>query len=380
MSHRTAADPQVHLHWVRETPSRALDLPISSSLRSFHALPPCVQLAVRATGLDSVEVHLPPYRPAHAPDLEAWLTGLRFRQDAAGRVVATHADDTDPLATMAFHQAMVLVMRAVSNNATPLTIVAESGDSPFLRQPLALRHRCSDHGGLANAPAERAWGYNRAYKRISAALQAAIRKSMPPAHLTSLGQFTDRDHILALLTWSAAEPVVGRHVDELGVDVLSPRMLARACGGLSKRLAPRLAEVHEVLGRHRAASGIRQSYDPASALRIAKHCLQRGRFLNLLFSNEVRLISAFVQFCARIGGWRDSAGANPASVFREVRDSWNDLEVYIHRFYQRHPHSALGSILLLEAVRALEALDLDNRNVLRGEANSGYGRPGIHRK
>jgi len=380
MPNRTAADPQVHLHWVRETPSRALDLPISSSLQSLQPLPPCVQIAVRATGLDSVEVHLPPYRPAHAPNLEAWLTGLRFRQDAIGRLIATHADDPDPLATMAFHQAMVLVMRAVSSDSTPLTIVAESGDSPLLRQPLALRRRCSDHGGLAQAPAERAWGYNRAYKRISSALQGAIRQSMPPAHIQSVGQFTDRDHTLALLTWSAAEPVVGRYVDELGVDVLSPRMLTRACSGLSKRLAPRLAEVHEILARHRTADGIRESYNPACALRIAKHCLRRGRFLNLLFSNEVRLISAFVQFCSRISGWRENAGTNPASVFREVRDSWIDLEVYIHRFYQRHPHSALGSILLVEAVRTLEALDLNNRNDLLGQANSGHRGTGIYRQ
>ena len=380
MSNRTAADPQVHLHWVRETPSRALDLPISSSHQSLQSLPPCVQMAVRATGLKTVEVHLPPYRPAHAPHLEAWLTGLRFRQDAVGRLIAIHADDPDPLATMAFHQAMVLVMRAVSQDNTPLTIVAESANSPLLRQPLALRHRCSDGGGLSNAPAERASGYNRAYKRISSALQAAIRESMPPAHLQSVGQFADRDHTLALLTWSAADPVVGRHVDELGVDVLSPQMLTRACSGLSKRLAPRLAEVHEILARHRAAAGIRESYNPAGALRIANHCLRRRSFIHLLFSNEVRLISAFVQFCARISGWRARAAGNPASIFREVRDSWEGVETIIRHFYLRRPYSALGSILLLEAVRVLEAVDLNNGNELRGQKSSSHGRTGIHRK
>src|SRR5688572_17447753 len=154
MSNRKSADPQVHLHWVRETPSRALSWPISSSFMSLRPLPRCVRTAVRATGLDTVEVHLPPYRPISAPPLNLWLAGLVFRQDAAGRLIATHADDADPLATMAFHQAMVLVMRAVANDTTPLTLVAECGRSPLLRQPLALRHQCAPDGGLVNAPAE----------------------------------------------------------------------------------------------------------------------------------------------------------------------------------------------------------------------------------
>lgn len=380
MPNQTASDPQVHLHWVRETPSRGLDWPVSHSPQSFTSLPSCVQTAVRTTGLKSLEVHLPPYRPAHAPILQRWLAGLQFRQDAVGRLIATHADDPDPLATMGFHQAMVLVMRAVSANTTPLTIVAEPAISPLLRRPLALRHRCSGVGGLSAAPPERAFGYKRAYKSISAALQIAIRESLPPAHIGSLRQFADRDHTLALFTWSAAEPVVGRYIDELGVEVLKPRMLNSAFIGLSKRLATRLAEVREILTRQQVGPAIRDSYDPATALRIANRCRRNGRFLNLLFSNEVRLISAFVQFCARIDGWRACAAGNPASIFREVRDAWQDLEAVIRRFYQRHPHSALGSILLVEAVRTLEAVDLNDSNELRGETDSSYGRTGIHWK
>jgi hypothetical protein len=357
MSNRIVTAPQVHLHWVREAPSRALALPISSSPQSLESLPACVQKAAIATGLESIEVHLPPYRPAYNPDLDVWLAGLQFRQDTVGRLIATHADDPDPLATMAFHQAAVLVMRAVYANTTPLTIVAELGRSMLFRQPLALRHQCSPLGGLANAPTERSRDYFRAYRALSLALQSIIRESLPPAHVKTVSQFEDRDHILALLAWSAAEPVVGRHVDELGVDVLNPLTLNRAYANLPKRLAPRLAEVWEILVRQRADPAICDSYNPSKALRIANRCRQRGGYANLLFSNEVRLISAFVQFCARIGIWRARAGANPATIFRELRDSWEDLEVLIRRFYQRRPHSALGSLLLLEAVRTLEALD-----------------------
>ncbi len=366
MPNRITPDPQVHLHWVRETPSRALDFPISSSPQSLTALPPCVQSAVLATGLPTVELHLPPYRPIQNPDLQAWLAALQFRQNAVGRLIATHADDPDPLATMAFHQAIVLVMRAVSGDITPLSIVAEHGPSSLLPRPLPARHQCARGGGLATAPAERGFGYDRAYKSVSAAIQSAIRAAVPSAHLASIDQFSHRAPTLAILAWSAAAPVNGRSVDELGVEVLKPRMIDAAFHHLPYRLAPRLAEVHQILLRHRAHPGICDIYNPSNATRIGDQCRRRPQPLNLLFSNETRIISAFVRFCSRVSGWRARAAPNPTSLFREARDAWEDLEILIRRFYQRHPHSALGSILLLEAVRALEAVDLYNGNELRG--------------
>ena len=380
MSNRTAADPQVHLHWVRETPSRALDFPISSSPQSLKSLPPCVQTAVLATGLATVELHLPPYRPSHSPDLAAWLAKLQFRQNAAGRLIGTPDDDADPRATMAFHQAMVLVMRAVSGDTTPLTIVAEHGLAGILPRPLAARHRCAPDGGLAKAPAERGFGYDRAYKATSIAIQTAVRAAVPPAHIGSIDSFSEPDQTLAILTWGAAAPVTGRHVDELGVEVLKPRMIGVAFYRLPDRLAVRLAEVREILLRHRASPVICDSLKPSRAERLGEQCRRRPKLLNQLFSNEVRLISNFVQFCARISGWRARAAGNPASIFREVRDSWEGVETIIRHFYLRRPYSALGSILLLEAVRVLEAVDLNNGNELRGQKGSSHGWTGIHRK
>jgi len=378
MSNFNSANPQVHLHWVRESPLRALELPVSCSLLSLDALPVRAQSAVRATGLASVELHLPPFRPAHTPDPDAWFGGLHFRQDAAGRLIATHSEDPDPLATMAFHQAIVLVMRAVTGDATPLTIVAESAPSPLLRRPLADRYCCGPGGGLRNAPAERAFGYNRAYKAFSQAIQTALRAAVPPAHVVSIDQFSDRDHVFALLAWGAAEPVTGRHVDELGVEVLKPQMFDRAFKGLARRLAVQLTEVQQILLRHRADPAIRNFYKPDRAARITAACRRRSRYMQLLFSNEVRLITSFVQFCARVAGWREQAGGDATAVYREVRATWEEIESLLRRFYQRHHHSALGSLLLLEAVRTLEAVDLENENELRGETSSRNGRTGIY--
>lgn len=358
MSKHSIPDPQVHLHWVRETPSRALELPFSSILTSLDSLPPCVQTAVRATGLSTVELHLPPFRPAETPDLDAWLAGLTFRQDAVGRLIATSSGDPDPLTSMAWHQAILLALRAVTGDTTPLTLVAESAPAAVLPRPLASRHRCAPlHGGLAKAPAERSRHYDQVYKTVSIAIQSAIREWLPPAHVESIGQFEDRQHLLSLLAWSSAEPVTGKSVDQLAVDVFCADRMRRATNGLPRRMARKLDGLHAVLLRHHADPLISNSYKPEEADRLATNYRSRTRFLYLLFSNEVRLITSFVQFCTRIAYWREKAEGDPAAVYRDIRNHWEVVESVLRRFYQRHSHAALGSLLLLEAVRALEAVD-----------------------
>lgn len=357
MSHRNNLDPQVHLHWVRETPSRGLVSPVSQPLDSIERLPPCAQTVVRAAGLPTVELHLPPYRPALDPKLPEWFSGLRYRQTAVGRLVATHSDDAQPLATHAAHQALVLICRAITGDTTPLTLVAESPECPLLRRPLAARHTCARRGGLADAPAERSHNYDRAYKAVALAVQSALRAIVPPAHIQTIGQFEDRLHTMSLFAWGAAAPVVGRHVDQLGVDVLNARLLQRSFGGMCMRLEPRLEEVWQLLSRHGAEPLYRNSYKPNRVEAIVNRFRLGGQFLHLLFANEMRLITAFVSFCTQIQNWRDRAGGNPAVVYREVRAAWEAVEVPIRSFYQRQPHPAIGAHLLLEAARTLEEID-----------------------
>ena len=357
MSHRYTRDPQVHLHWVRETPSRVLVSPVSQSLDSIDRLPPCVQTAVRAAGLPSVELHVPPHRAATDPELPEWFAGLHFRQSANGRLVATQWDDAQPLATQATHQALVLICRAITGDTTPLTLIAEAPDTPLLRRPLAVRHACAPRGGLANAPSERSHNYDRAYKSVAVAIQSALRATVPAAHIRSMDQLEDRPHTMALFAWGAAAPVVGRHVDQLGVDVLNARLLDRTFGGMCTRLAPRLAEVWQLLNRHGAEPLYCNSYKPNRVEEIVNRYRRGDQFFHLLFANEMRLITAFVRFCAQIQGWRQRANGDPAIVYRSIVAAWEDVEVHIRSFYQRHPHPAIGSHLLLEAARTLEAID-----------------------
>ncbi len=356
MSYSNVSVPQVHLHWVRETPSCALQLPVSATLSSLDSLPECVRAAVLATGLPAVELHLPPFRAGEIFDEPAWFAGLSFHQDSAGRLVATAAGDPEPAATMGLHQAVVLAFRALYGDTTPLTLVAEPPPAPLLPQPLPRHHVCAPNGGLATAPAERSHTYMRCYKAVALALQAAIRDFLPPSVIDSVASLDKREQTLPLLAWSVTEPAVGRHVDELGIEVLNQKLTDRAFRGLARRLTGRLKLVYAIATRLDAPPHVRRSYSPASAETAVEACRTRSRFFRLLLNNEFRLISALIRHCSRIPGWRQRVLTHPTVVYREVCASWADLEIHLRHFYQRRHHYALGSLLLVEAARALESL------------------------
>lgn len=353
---RSAASPQVHLHWLRETPSRALEFPASQVLDSPDSLPPSLRTAVLDTGLPVVELHVSPYRHGEAVSFEAWCDALAIRTDAGGRLIATRAADPDPAATIAFHQAMILVLRAVAGDRTPLTLVAEPAPSAVLSQPVPRVHRCQPGGGLAAAPAERTKHYFASYRNVSVAIQLALRQYLPPAQIDSLRTLEDRSVAIPLLVWSAANPAFGRNVDQIGVDVHSKTMMDRAFRHLPVRLVPLLTEAHDILAGNGLDAEALRYYKPSRAEKIAANCRAARRPIHQLFFHERRLIDGFVNFCIQIEAWRKEAGAGtPGRVYRAARAAWEGVEVDIRRLAHRRFHATLGSLLLVEAVQALEA-------------------------
>jgi hypothetical protein len=134
-------------------------------------------------------------------------------------------------------------------------------------------------------------------------------------------------------------------------------MLERAHTGVAGRLAPRLEEVLEILRRHDAGIVIRKAYSDTYSARIAREYRRNSRHVNQMFVNEAGLINTFVQFCAQIPGWRERYPAGPGLVYREIRGQWKRLDIHFRYFCQRRAYPELGTMLLIEAVRILEAID-----------------------
>ncbi len=351
MPTRNDAAPQVHLHWVRETPSRGLELPVSSTLTSLDGLPPSARQAVAAAAPlapdGAVELHLPP-----AGKSSLLPSGpLSFQSPAPGRLHAVAGFDQTPDATLAFQQAVVLALRAISADSTPLSIFSGSDLVPV-------------SSGLSSAPAERSRRYASVYKTMSLRLQEAIRAAALPVLLPTL-DWDNRSLTLPLLVWAAAKPVVGEHVDQLAVDVLDGDSVRRSFRGLAPRLAPLLASLRDSLAARRAPDSLLAVYAPARASAITDQFRRQSRLVHLLFSNERRLITSLVHFLSRIPDWRDSHHADPAAAYREIRSAWARVEGHTRDFYRRCPCLQLGPIVLAEALRSLQSPQDENPDLLQ---------------
>ncbi|MBM3783532.1 MAG: hypothetical protein FJW30_04180 [Acidobacteria bacterium] len=363
MSNLTSSGPcTVHLHWVRETPSRALAHPVSRSLTDLASLPAPIVEALLRQPRPEFELHLPPLFHVRDQSAVEWAARLVYRWDAAGRLVAEDPSDPAPTATMNLHQAIVLVARAATNDATPLTLAAEPGPAGVLGTFRHFEsHRCQPGRSLPLRQPVR--------RELSLVLQRQIRAWMPALHCRTLDDFGTLRQIHALLAYSVAAPAAGMRIDEYVVDPLHQEVLTQACRRIPNHLPARLGEVCTALSSYPDAEAVAAGLSPRNATRILAGVLRQPRFLHLLFRREAELIGAVVRFFAAVHGWAGRMALNPsdAGVLREIRTSFGTVNDQLSNGFQRRSHFPLGSLALVEAARLLDSgflledpVDLEN--------------------
>lgn len=362
LAHRTTGPAAVHLHWVRQTFGHDLILPVSQTVRCTRDLPAPVREYLREQETEEVELHLPPYftmgSVKRTVPLEAWAAELQFRRDFTGRIVATHTADAEPSATHALHQAIVLVVRAAFGDATPLTIAAEPEPGGILPSPKHEERVCDAGQGLTGAPAEASHNYARVYRLLSRRLQTGMRLWIPAQHLRSIEDFTALRKALAALVYSVVEPVNGSHVDEMGLSVLNFDLLARALVPVAKRVDVPLRAVTSSLSTVPGAEPIVAALCHRNATRITAEVLRQRTDLLRLIQSEHAVITRFIQFCTRVEHWANALRKGTMmnrGILREIRAEFGAILDVLAVFYQRRQHFSVASLLLVEAVRTLEA-------------------------
>lgn len=351
----------VHLHWVRQTYGHDLILPVSRTIEDFGSLPKAVQQQLHALGEGVFEVHLPPYfthgSVKKTPPIEEWAGALRFRTDFAGRIVAEHANDPEPAASHALHQAIVLIARAAFGDSTPLTIAAEPEPGGILPGPKPLSRVCDPGFGLTGAPAEATHDYARIYRMLARRLQAGMRQWIPAQQLRSVEDFATPQKAVAALAYSVAEPVNGGYVDEMGLSVLNLDLLARAFLPVAKRIEVPLRAVTSALRTMPGAEPAVAALCHRNATRVTAEVLRQRTNLMRLVHSEHAVITRFIQFCSRVERWalelRTGTIMNRGTL-REIRTEFGAILDVLASFYQRRQHFPVASLLLVEAVRVLE--------------------------
>jgi hypothetical protein len=207
----------------------------------------------------------------------------------------------------------------------------------------ALRDQAAEtiaaHPVWLAAPRERAPGYYRVWRNVSAALQEYLRRAVPDIYFRDPARYENRRMAWPLLVYQAMRPCRGVPGTEFTYDIANPETLAEALRMIRRPLQEILGEVQ----RRVAESGRRElsrRYAPVWHEDIVRAVQGRPRRLLAVLGDEAVLVDTVIA----LGAARNLGMVKP--FVRQVMAT-------LRSFYDCDMRE-LAAPLLAEATRALE--------------------------
>jgi len=145
-------------------------------------------------------------------------------------------------------------------------------------------------------PAEDSVTFLDSFVRMSMAIQAALRETVPMEYFASVDRFREIKTAAPMLVYQASPPFRGKKRSELTYDVLNPALLAM----LFRRSKPKLIDLLTNVEQRLRAEGhhdLATQYSPnraASILHDVQRLAKSRRYLALLIRGESVLVDALV--------------------------------------------------------------------------------------
>ena len=215
-------------------------------------------------------------------------------------------------------------------------------------------------GRLAEAwlrgPAETAPEFFDVYSKVSVAIQTAMRRWVPYVYFSDLARFEDLWPAYALIFYRATYPCSGAPRSDFAYDLVSPADPGIARPWAARPLGSALGRAERLL-QAAGRGDLARSYRSWRAPRFLAEIVARPRHLNAQLAADDFLVQRFVAL--GLAG-RELAGCPDAR--RTARDLAQALAEFappvnrkLRRLYRGQDCTALGSLLLVEATRALAA-------------------------
>jgi hypothetical protein len=209
-----------------------------------------------------------------------------------------------------------------------------------------------------NAPGTRSSEFFEVYSRVSVAVQHAMRKWLPLVWFSDLDRYDDFNAAHALLVYQATRPYSGRPRSDFTYDVQSPDGSALLRKGLARDLAAVLKPVEQLL-RAGGKRSISRFYCPDQAMRILAGVQRQPRLFNALLVADTFSVDSLVQLGTSGRAFTDTAASDPRTAVRRLATFAAGFVTAFHRklrrLYGGRDFTAFGSLLLIEATRALNA-------------------------
>ena len=208
------------------------------------------------------------------------------------------------------------------------------------------------------APGERDPLFFDVYSKVSMALQLAMRRWLPYVYFSDLSRFEDPLLAYSLLFYRVTYPCSGAPRSEFAYDLVGPDSPGVARPWAARILASALARAERLLigaGRPDLA----RRYRSWEARDILAAILWRPRYINELLTNDAFFIDRFVGLGLAGRELASRFDANPRRTVKDMAIVVDEFNVAVNRklrrLYGGQEAVALGSLLMVEATRALAA-------------------------
>jgi len=204
------------------------------------------------------------------------------------------------------------------------------------------------------APDECSYDFFPTFRRVSVALQSALRRTVPASYFADVSRYSNTLLAYPVLVYAASKPFPGKYRTEYTYDVLKPEHMNRVFRGLAPRLIILLMDVCEQL-RAAGREDLLKIYTPNNAQNIIDTVRRRAKCrhrLEGLLVNDFLLLNQLFAF----GGSANlpaKARERKAVVFNKT---W---AARLRKLYSVHDFSAISGDLLAAATEALVTPDTE---------------------
>jgi hypothetical protein len=201
-----------------------------------------------------------------------------------------------------------------------------------------------------NAPPERTAQFFPAFVRVSTAVQAALRCTLPETYLADTTLFRDTRMVYPLLIYAASRPYNTRLRTDFTYDILNPDLMRKFYFSVRLNLPRILADVNARL-RAAGMNDLARQYRPersADIIEIVNRLRVCRRRLEALLITETRMVNDLIRF----SGIATRPEKERAQIAARCEKQWLTK---LRRLWARRDYTALGPGILSAATTALVA-------------------------
>jgi len=223
------------------------------------------------------------------------------------------------------------------------------------------------------APRQRSPEYYEAFGRVSQAIQQALRAWLPYLFFSELDRYGDAEAAYPMLAYQASRPFSRKSSPEFTYDVMNPESVQRALRSASTPLAELIQCASALLaetGREELARRYRK-LDPRTVLESVKRA---PKAFQSLLAAEASFVGEVIKLALEARSLREEPAEAPRRLHRLVSQFAEALHQRLRRIYRGLAPVALGSLVLIEANRALSlahGLDASLETVVRLRTSTG---------